>query len=97
MSAKVFGKLQKMIKDIEAGRGDVKAAIKPIGTEEFITARQLLIDYADQYSFGSHDALVAATVLVANTKGIELTLVTSDKGLKAVCSAKSLPVFDPKN
>ena len=95
MKPKVFRDLQKMIKDIEAGKGDVKAAILSLGTEEFITARQLLVDHADQYPFGSHDALVAASALVAKANGTELTLVTSDKGLKAVCLVKGLAVFDP--
>lgn len=95
ITEKVFGRMQKLIKDIEAGRGDVKAFILPVGNPEFITARNLLIQYADRYSFGSHDALVAATALTSRTNNKAVTLVTSDKGLKAVCAAESIAVFDP--
>lgn len=95
ISSKAFGKLQKMIRDIEACRGDLRATVLPIGTDEFLEARTLLATYADQFSFGSHDALVAATALVSARRGKLLSLVTSDKALKAVCTRISVPVIDP--
>jgi predicted nucleic acid-binding protein len=95
MSAKIFGGLRKLIRDIEAGRGDIRATIIPIAEPEISAGRKLLHDYADRFSFGSHDALVAATASLAIHRGLSLVLVTSDKGLKAVCAQTSLPVFDP--
>lgn len=95
MSPKVFGHLQKMIKDIESCRGDIQASLIPIDDDTFAVARQLLVDYSDRFAFGSHDALVAGVLSVAKLRGQDLTLVTSDKALKAVCAAEKFKVFDP--
>ncbi|WP_226942341.1 hypothetical protein, partial [Pseudomonas lundensis] len=66
-----------------------------LGKDELLQGRRLLAQHAHQFSFGSHDALIAGTVLVAASSGTALTLVTSDKSLKAVCREQGIPVFDP--
>lgn len=95
INAKVFKAFQKLLKDIEAGRGLMKAQILPVGADEIAFGKMLLTNYADRYKFGSHDALVAGTILAANQRGLDLTLITSDKGLKAVCREANIKHYDP--
>lgn len=95
ISTKIFKAFQKLLNDIEAGRGSIKAQILPVGVDEITAGKMLLTNYADRYSFGSHDALVAGTLLVANHRGNDLTLITSDKGLKAVCREMKIKLYDP--
>jgi len=90
-----FKALRKLLNDIESGRDSIKARILPVGADEIASGKMLLANYADRYTFGSHDALVAGTVLAANKRGLDLTLVTSDKGLKAVCRAEGIKMYDP--
>jgi len=96
INKKQFKHLKKLIDDIESGRDlSIKAKIISVGANEIASGKMLLNDYADQFSFGSHDALVAGTILVANQQGLDLTLVTSDKGLKAVCREAGIKHYDP--
>lgn len=96
MKPKVFRDIQKMIFDIEARKGDIQATILELERGSIESARQLLLKYADRYSLGSHDALVGGSLIVARkVKGMDLTLVTSDKGLKAVLKDESIPFYDP--
>jgi hypothetical protein len=96
LSFKVFKGLQKMVSDIENQRGDIKATILPLNPLSIRTAQKLLINNADRFAFGSHDALIAASAIVAKQSTIpELTLVTSDKGLKAVLKEQAFPFYDP--
>jgi hypothetical protein len=97
MKARVFKGLQKLMGDIESRNGSIKATVLPTGPEEFSMAKNLLRMFSCRYSFGSHDALVAATVLSARRKGKNITLVTSDKGLKAACRDVGVPIVDPKD
>jgi hypothetical protein len=93
---KIFQGLQKLISDIEAGRGNIKATILALDQVSIERARKLLIKYADRYNLGSHDALIGGSVIaVREIKGLDLTLVTSDKGLKAACRDESVPFYDP--
>jgi predicted nucleic acid-binding protein len=95
INKKQFKALRKLLNDIEFGRDSIKARILPVGVDEIASSKMLLANYADRYTFGSHDALVAGTVLAANQRGLDLTLVTSDKGLKAVCRAEGIKLYDP--
>lgn len=95
MKNKVFKALQKLMNDIENQNGDIRATMLPLGKAEMDIGKTFLQQYSHQYSFGSHDALVAGTVAVALAGGEQLTLVTSDKGLKALCREKRIEVFDP--
>lgn len=95
MSKGVFKALQKLMDDIECGHGPIKAEMIPLGPNEIAAGKLLLARHAGTLAFGSHDSLVAGTVQVARNAGRDLTLVTSDKGLKAVCTQIGIPVFDP--
>jgi hypothetical protein len=95
MKARVFRALQRVLADIEGQRGPMQATVLPMGSDELQIGRKFLLTYADRYSFGSHDAVVAGTLAAARKNSLNLTLVTSDKGLKALCAAESLPVHDP--
>lgn len=96
LSFKVFKSMQKMVSDIENQRGDIQATILPLNSNSVRLAQKLLIENADRFSFGSHDALIGATAMVAKQSVLPaLTLVTSDKGLKAVLKEKSFPFYDP--
>lgn len=96
LKPKVFRDIQKIIKDIESKNGDIHAEIIPSSTDDLMAAKNLLLSYADKFAFGSHDALVGGAAIAARAKGINLTLVTSDKALKAVCKAEGIPIFDPR-
>lgn len=95
MKDKVFRALQKLMADIEAKHGDIQAEVIPFGRSELEEARSFLSKFAHLHAFGSHDALVAATVKIARDSGRNLVLTTSDKGLKAVCGIAGIPIFDP--
>lgn len=92
---RVLRAMVKLIADIEAGQGDIRAKILPLEHGAIAYGKQLLIQHANKHAFGSHDALVAGTLLAANASGMALTLVTADKGLKAACRAHGIAVFDP--
>lgn len=96
MKDKVFRDLQKLLKDIEDQKGEIKATILRIGPAQFAIAKRLLVTYCDRLSFGSHDAMVAASALNAmTTMTLALTVVTRDKGLKTLCGALSMSTYDP--
>jgi hypothetical protein len=97
MKPRVYRDLQKLIREIESQNGPIKANILNIGPDEFTSAKLMLMNYSDRFSFGSHDALVAGTVIEARKKGMDLTLITSDKGLKAACGLENIPIFDPNS
>jgi len=96
MKPKVFRAIQKLISDIEAKRGNTRATVLKVDLASVQKARDLLLRYADRYSFGSHDALIAGSLVVARqVRGMDLTLVTSDKGFKAVLRDETIPFYDP--
>lgn len=95
MSKTVFKGLQKLMDDIENGRGSIKAELIQLGPQEISAGKILLARHAGTLAFGSHDSLIAGTVQVARNAGHDLTLVTSDKSLKAVCAQIGIPIFDP--
>ncbi|MBC8433848.1 MAG: DUF4935 domain-containing protein [Desulfobacterales bacterium] len=97
MRRKVYRGIQKMLKDIERQRGTIQATILKLSPDTIIKARKILMDYADTFNIGSHDAVIIATLIkTVEEQNIPLTLVTSDKGMKAVLSAKLIPFFDPQ-
>lgn len=95
MKPKIYKALQKLMKDIEGKAGDIQADLLPLGTPEMSEGKKLLMQLSHRFAFGSHDALVAGTVVAAAENGLSLTLVTSDKSLKAVCREQGIPFFDP--
>ncbi|KOP51707.1 hypothetical protein OX90_26285 [Pseudomonas coronafaciens pv. porri] len=92
---RVFKDMQKLLNDIEREHGSIRASLLPLGSNEMRAGREILSQLAHKFSFGSHDALVAGTVLTAKNNGLALTLVTSDKSLKAVCKDQNIPHYDP--
>jgi hypothetical protein len=97
MRPMVYHDLLKLLADIQNQRGDIQATILKVSETSTTIAQELLIRNADRFAFGSHDALIAATLISARKNGLDLTLVTSDKGLKAVLRRESLPFYDPLN
>ena len=96
MKSKVFRDIQKLISDIETQKGNVQATILQLDQASIANARKLLIKYADRYRFGSQDALIVGSVVMAReVKGVDLVLVTSDKGLKVVLKDEGVPFYDP--
>lgn len=96
ISRKLYRDLQKLIKDIESQRGPVKINILNINERTILEGSNLLIKYADRFKFGSHDALIAGTLLnESKNNGLPLTMVTSDRGFKAVLNEEKIPFIDP--
>ncbi len=97
LKPKVYRDMKKMVSDIEAKKGFIQADVISLNTSSIEIGTNLLIKYADRYNFGSHDALIIGSFIDARINGGEnITIVTSDKGMKAVLEDESLPYFDPK-
>lgn len=89
--------LHKLIADIQSQRGNIQATILKLDSFSIEKGTELLIKYADKYNFGSQDAMIAGTLIATKElKSLDLTLVTSDKGLKAVLTEENLSFYDPK-
>lgn len=97
MPERLFHDMQKMISDIEAQKGDVQATVLSLDAICVNEARRLLTRYAERYNFGSHDALIVGSLLVKKQEGVNLTLVTSDKGFKKVLKDEGIDFYDPLN
>lgn len=77
-----------------------KSKLFSVGVESFdgntIAEAEKIVQYALKYNFASMDALIVATASIASNSGKEgITIVTSDKGMKACLSACGMPVLDP--
>lgn len=98
LRVKLFRDLQKLIYDIESMIGKIQASVIPLDQDTITEAKRLLRTYSDHYSVGSHDALIGAVARRQNeANGLQLTVVTADKGLKALLSDEHIPVYDPNN
>ncbi len=95
MPLKWFQDVQKMTSDIEAKRGDLQATILSLNEASIQTARTLLMQYAPIHNFGSHDALIAGSLVTKKREGLDLTLVTSDKIFKKVLEKANINFYDP--
>ncbi len=95
LSGRRYRDLQKMATDIESGRGDLRATILKLDKDAVAAGTNLLRNYADKYNLGSHDALIAGTLIAAIKSGMGLTMITRDKGLKASLADEGLPYWDP--
>lgn len=96
LSARMYRDLIRLLSDIESRDGDIRAT--KIGLTENAIAKgtDLLFRYSDRYNFGSHDALIAGSLIDhIDTTGKKMILATSDKSFKAVLGEESIPVFDP--
>jgi len=61
--------------------------------EIFPLAHEILLNYAPNNDFGSHDALHLAIVKKLESQAI---MVTSDKEMKNVCKCKDINFYDPE-
>lgn len=95
LSRRLFHDIQKVVNNIEACKGVVKANVLPLTTDAILEGRRLLMLYADRYNFGSHDALIAGSFIFRRRTNRGLVLATSDRGFKAVLKAETLPYYDP--
>lgn len=93
---RVFRDLRKYILDIESCKGPVCAEILAVSKTSLSKGKRFLMKYSDRYSISSHDAVIMGTLLETREKeGIPLTMVTSDKSLKASLREEGMPVYDP--
>ncbi len=96
LNLKTFRGIQKMVSDIESKNGIIQADVLCLEQKSITIGTKLLIDYADRYNFGSHDALIAGSVINSRrNKKLDMILVTSDKALKAVMESENIPFYDP--
>lgn len=89
--------LHKLISDAEQQRGTLQVRVHPVPAGAYQRARQYLQKHAITIPVGSHDALIAASVALAQTADSANTiqLVTSDRGLKRLLQAEGIPHYDP--
>ena len=98
LKAKLFRDLQKLIYDIESMRGQIQAFVIPLDQETITKAKHLLRTHSDHYNTGSHDTLIGgAAIRQEEAAGLQLIIVTSDNGLKALLTDEGIPVYDPNN
>lgn len=83
-----------LIKEITAGTSRlISVSVLPFDEETIHCAEQIIPD-ALVHNFASMDAMIAATAQEAINNGHNMTVVTSDKGLKACLSKTSIPCWD---
>jgi predicted nucleic acid-binding protein len=92
-------KLQKLIKHLKddlqaASTSPVHFAVLRVPEDVFKRAETLLLQH-ERSDVGVIDCLHIAIVEKERDRISDLTLVTSDKGIKDVCDVIKLPVFDP--
>lgn len=96
LKRKAYRDIMKLLSDIESGNGEIRARKLGLDEESFKEGTALLTKYGDRYNFGSHDALIAGTLIAHTRKSKEnITLITSDKGFKKVLQEESIPFYDP--
>jgi hypothetical protein len=96
LKPRIYRDLKKLVEDIEAQRGPIQATTIPLDSLSIRESRKLLMRNADSYKFGSLDALIAGSVVATKqVHGLDLTLVTLDRGLRAMLSHEGIPYLDP--
>ncbi len=85
---------QRLIKETEAGTSSLFTVnILPFDDHTIQMAENLIL-HALVYNFASMDAMIAATAQSAIEAGRDMTVVTSDKGLKACLSKAGIACWD---
>lgn len=83
-----------LIKETMTGESDyINVNILPFDEETIFFAEQI-IPNALMHNFASMDAMIAATARKEIIKGKDMTVVTSDKGLKVCLEKVSIPYWD---
>ena len=83
-----------LISDIFEGKSELLAVgIEPFNSMTVIEAKNV-ITHALIHNFASMDAMIAATAKLARNNSRDITVVTSDKGLKACLLKMDIPYND---
>ena len=85
--------LQLIKETMEGTSGLVSVCILPFD-EGTIHCAEQIIPHALVHNFASMDAMIAATARKAIDRGEDMTVVTSDKGLKACLDKTAIPYWD---
>lgn len=89
-----IGGWQRLIQETISGTSSlITVGILPFDDKTIQTAERLIV-HALVHNFASMDAMIAATALEAAADGREMTVVTSDKGLKACLSKAGIASWD---
>lgn len=84
----------KLISDIMSGQSPtLHVTIEPFDNNT-VSKAQEIIRYALKYNFASMDAMIAATAQIGIINHRNITVITSDKGLKACLSECGIPYND---
>jgi len=84
----------KLTKDIVNGRSSLlKIKVIDLSCDIIIEAEKF-IEHSLRYKFGSMDSIIAATVIDSQKKGKNLSVITSDKSLKAGMAITNIPYSD---
>lgn len=96
MKPKVVKKWIKLVEDIISGQSPILKISTLSFSEEIIVEAQNIIHYALIHNFGSLDAMIAATAKhhFGRQKYENMSLITSDKGLKACLNKCGIPYWD---
>lgn len=87
----------KLVEDIHEGKSEsIAIGILPFN-EATVQKAQKIIMYALEHSFGSLDAMIAATAENEIDNDIEVVVITSDKALKQCLEKCSIPFWDAFN
>lgn len=82
------------ITEILEGRSKLLfVAVEPFDTATVSEAQKIIL-HALSYNFASMDAMIAATAKMAGENERNVTVITSDKSLKACLSVCGIPYFD---
>lgn len=85
---------KKLIEETMEGKSNlISLELLPFDLDT-INAAQHIVEHALVHSFASMDAMIAATAKQEIANGHDITVVTSDKGLKACLDKCSIPYWD---
>lgn len=84
----------KMIEETQSGKSNLfNVELISLDRETLEIANKIIL-YSLSHNFGSMDAVIAATAKKKILSGEQVTVVTSDKALKACLSKCDIPIFD---
>ncbi len=87
--------IRKLVKQIESATGNTRAHVLALDNAVIVEGNRILMAHATDHTFGSQDAIIAATAKIALDKGVITRVATSDRGLKAVLRKENIPIYDP--
>jgi hypothetical protein len=95
LNRKLLVDIRKLVKQVENATGNVKAHVLALNEDIINEGNKILYNYATEHTFGSQDAIIAATAKIALSNGTITRVATSDRGLKAVLRKENIPIYDP--